>query len=188
MGKCQYWLKQKIVSSFLGGLVLPTRMFYYYIWFQFQMRTVSSMYFDHTMCWTILWVSNCSLPPSSSWREAPLQENPASPGHRAASLGHRAAAGTWVNADYFLFSKSLWQNRLKWSQVVCVCVSVCLSIASHIPETSEAIAVKFYKLKASVMTMHHMSIFSCLHLDLRPHEQVQRNTVCFPGVLLSALT
>ena len=34
-----------------------------------------------------------------------------------------------------------------------VCISVCLSVASHISETSEAIAIKFDKVIASVMAV-----------------------------------
>ena len=57
-----------------------------------------------------------------------------------------------------------------------VCLSVCLPVASHISETSEAIAIKFDKVTASVMTMHHASIFNSLRLDLWPHEHVLQNT------------
>ena len=39
----------------------------------------------------------------------------------------------------------------------CVCVCVCVSVASHISETSEAIAVTFDTVTASVMKMHHVS-------------------------------
>ena len=53
---------------------------------------------------------------------------------------------------------------------------VCLSVTSHISETSEAIASKFDKVTASVMTLHHISNFSCLHLDVWPHEHVLKDT------------
>ena len=56
-------------------------------------------------------------------------------------------------------------------------MSVCLSVASHyISETSEAKAVKFDKVTASVMMVHHASSFSSLHLDLWPHEHVLQDT------------
>ena len=60
------------------------------------------------------------------------------------------------------------------SVCACVCVylrSVCLSFASHISETSEAIAIKFYTVTVSVTRMHHMLIILTLtfiqgHMDL----------------------
>ena len=42
---------------------------------------------------------------------------------------------------------------------VWVCVCVCLSVASHISETSHAIAVTFDTVTVSVMTMHQVSSF-----------------------------
>ena len=45
-----------------------------------------------------------------------------------------------------------------------MCLSVCLSasVASHISETSKAIAIKFDTVTASVMRMHHVSIILTL--------------------------
>ena len=45
------------------------------------------------------------------------------------------------------------------------CVTVCLSVASHIPETSKVPAIKFDTVTTSVMGMHHISI--CFYLDFR---------------------
>ena len=39
---------------------------------------------------------------------------------------------------------------------VCVRVDVCVSVASHISETSEAIAIKFENVAASGTIMHHV--------------------------------
>ena len=55
-----------------------------------------------------------------------------------------------------------------------VCVSACLSVASHISWTREAIAIKFYKVTASVMAMHKVFFsftltFTQGHIDLN-HE------------------
>ena len=52
-----------------------------------------------------------------------------------------------------------------------LCVSVCLSVASHISETCEAIAITFDTVSASVTGMHHMliiliSTFTQGHTDL----------------------
>ena len=64
-------------------------------------------------------------------------------------------------------------KRLQWSQIsLSVCVSVCQPVVSHISETSEAIAIKFDKVTASVMTMHCVSVFSSRHLDLWLHEHL----------------
>ena len=45
---------------------------------------------------------------------------------------------------------------------------VCLSVASHISETSETITIKFDTVTASVMRMHHMLII----LTFRPSLKV----------------
>ena len=55
-----------------------------------------------------------------------------------------------------------------------VCLSVCLSIASRISETNEAIAITYDKVTASVTRMHHMLLiltvtFIQCHTDLN-HE------------------
>ena len=54
---------------------------------------------------------------------------------------------------------------------VCVCLSACLLVSSHISETSEAIAIKFETVTASVTRMHHVFIILTLtfiqdHTDL----------------------
>ena len=49
------------------------------------------------------------------------------------------------------------------TETLSVCVSfVCLSVASHSSETSEAIAITFDTVTASVMRMHHVSFFFTL--------------------------
>ena len=53
---------------------------------------------------------------------------------------------------------------------------MCVSIASHISETMEAIVIKFDKVTALVMPMHHILILSSLHLDLWRHEHGLQDT------------
>ena len=48
------------------------------------------------------------------------------------------------------------------SSSLSVCLSVCLSVASHISETSEAIAFYFDTVTASVTRMHHVLIILTL--------------------------
>ena len=59
---------------------------------------------------------------------------------------------------------------------VCVCVSICLSVTSHISETSEAVTMKVDKVTVLVMRMYHASMFSSHHLELWPHEHVLQGT------------
>ena len=66
-------------------------------------------------------------------------------------------------------------------EAMCVCVCVILSVASCISETSEAIAIKFDLVTASVTGMHHMLIiftltFIQVHKDLN-HETNKCSTV-----------
>ena len=44
------------------------------------------------------------------------------------------------------------------------CLSVCLSVVSHISETTKEIAVKFDTVTASVMRIHHVFISLTLTL------------------------
>ena len=59
--------------------------------------------------------------------------------------------------------KRLTQTR---PSIVClfVCVCVCLSVASHISETTKAIAIKCDTVTASAMRMHHVLIILTLAL------------------------
>ena len=64
---------------------------------------------------------------------------------------------------------------------VCLCSCVCLSVASHVSETSEAIAIKYDTVTASVM-MHHVLIILNLtfiqgHTDLIIDIQLFQKTV-----------
>ena len=56
------------------------------------------------------------------------------------------------------------------------CVYAMCGVIWHISATSEAITIKFDKVTASVMRMHHISIFSSLHLDLWAHNHVLHDT------------
>ena len=68
---------------------------------------------------------------------------------------------------------------------VCLCQCVCLSIASHVSETSEAIAFKFDKVTASTMGMHHVSILVTFTLN-RGNTSLSCKILvseCFPSAL-----
>ena len=58
-------------------------------------------------------------------------------------------------------------DEVKVYVCVSVCVSVCPSVASHISETSEAIAIKFDKLTASVTKMHHISNYGHMSMSCK---------------------
>ena len=61
------------------------------------------------------------------------------------------------------------------------CVYVCLSVTSHISETSEAIAIKFDTVTASVMRMHQVLIILTLTTtwhQSRPMERNHENNKC----------
>ena len=64
-------------------------------------------------------------------------------------------------------NKDFEKVKHRWGQVVCVCVSVYVSVyvTSHISETCEAI-IKFNTVTAAVMRMHHMLIMLILIMKL----------------------
>ena len=74
---------------------------------------------------------------------------------------------------------------------VCVCVCVCQYIGRHISETSEAIAIKFDKVTASAMRMHHILIFYLVFLLNYGHMSMSCKTLvsaCFPSVFKLRMT
>ena len=77
----------------------------------------------------------------------------------------------WADVVLSLFSKLSGFEKIRLNRGQSR-LSVCVSVASHISTTSEAIAVKFDKVTASVMTMHHISRFSSLHFDLWLHKDI----------------
>ena len=61
---------------------------------------------------------------------------------------------------------------------VCVCVSVRLSVASHVSETSEAIAITFNTVTVLVTAMHHVLIILILTF-IRGHTNLNhKNNKC----------
>ena len=64
------------------------------------------------------------------------------------------------------------QTSRKITETLCLCM--CLSIASHISETSEAIAISFDIVTPSVMRMHRVSFFGILGEVIQHYARIRR--------------